>query len=60
MSDDSGSFLGLSLGLVSLGLMFGVEHLDTLLIDFSALENPAIRFVQLGFFALSLYFFTEV
>lgn len=57
---DGPSFLGVALGIMCLGLMFGVPNLDTLLIDFTAIQKPASRLIQLGFFALALFCFTEV
>lgn len=54
------SFLGIALGIISFGFMLGAGNLDTILVDLTALSNPAITLVQLGFFALGLYCITEI
>lgn len=48
-----------SLGIFSIGLMFGVPNLDTILVDFTSISGNAVTVTQLGFFALGLYFFIE-
>jgi len=49
--------LGAGLGIIFLGLMFGVPNLDTILVDLSKIKDPATQIIQLGFFTLGLYFF---
>jgi hypothetical protein len=51
--------LGAGLGIVFLGLMFGVPNLDTVLVDLTKIRDPAIQIIQLGFFTIGLYFFLQ-
>lgn len=49
-----------ALGLIFLGLMIGVGQLDTILMDFSTLNDSSQTLIQLGFLAAGIYFFLEV
>lgn len=57
--ENSGLLAG-GLGIICLGFMAGAGNLDTLLVDFSMLNQEAIRFIQLGFLSIAVYFFLEV
>lgn len=57
---ETSGLLSGAIGLIFLGLMIGVGQLDTILMDFSTLNDNSQTLIQLGFLAAGIYFFLEV
>lgn len=50
--------LDIALGLISGAMVFGIQNVDTLLIDFSTLGYTPLLLVRLGFLVAAIYFIT--
>jgi len=54
------SFLGLALGIMTIGFMIAIPNLDILFVNFQQFTSESIQFIRLGLFALAMFFVLEV